>query len=429
MKKNRIALITSILAVACLASCGGNAHSSSAPIDSSDFTSSSDFSGSSSSSALPEPEPIVLPEPDETKEFDNSKTYLPKEILLNHRVASILVDEQFQLSPIAQYKYDGSNLQYESSNDAIVTVSEDGLLKGIKAGNAQITVSDKDHPELSTVVPVTVNAESNADQIAAMAEAFNAIDEEGLNQLVDYELYEKSVYREGELIRYDRYDQRMVGSKPDGYFRIWETDCEIKTQGGSMDFTNFEWIFHTNRFFDTYIYHTTGDVNNYLRVPTQSFMDEGERIDPVNEILDNLFTSGKEILENMFENAKLSRFTDTVTGDYSNVKNVKVGSNGAGQCVAAFDVIFENETADNDDESRYGIPVGTPMPAVQGMRYVVENNKVISYSVHLTDEYEIDGVKYNEVYDIDHIYHEFGEDSVYDPDKSAYTQVYDIFDL
>ena len=110
MKKNRIALITSILTVACLASCGGS-NSSSAPIGSSDFTSSSDFSSSSSSSALPEPEPIVLPEPNETKEFDNSEAYLPDEILLNHRVASILVDEQFQLSPIAQYKYDGSNLQ------------------------------------------------------------------------------------------------------------------------------------------------------------------------------------------------------------------------------------------------------------------------------------------------------------------------------
>lgn len=421
MKKNRIALLTSILAVACLASCGGSNASSNA------FTSSDVNSGSSS--VEPQPDPIVLPEPDETKVFDNTADYLPDEILLNHRIASILVDEQYQLSPIAQYKYDGSNLQYESSDSAIVTVTENGLLKGIKAGKAQITVSDKDHPELTTTVPVTVNTEAKDNEITALAEAFNDIDQEGLNQIVDYELYEKSVYREGELIRYDRYDQRMVGSKPDGYFRIWETDCEIKTQGGSMDFTNYEWIFHTNRFFDTYIYHTSGDINNYLRVPTQSYMDEGDRISPVNDILDNLFTSGHTIFENMFDSAKLSKFTDTMTGDYSNVKNKKVGTNGAGQCVVAFDVTFDNETADQDDETRYGIPFGTLMPAVQGMRYIVENNEVVGYSVHLTDEYEIDGVKYNEVYDIDHTYFEFNEESVYDPDKSVYTQVYDIFDL
>ena len=425
MKKNRIALITSILAVACLASCGGS-NPSSAPIDSSEFTGSS---SSDSSSIAPQPDPIVLPEPDETKEFDNSKAYLPDEILLNHRIASILIDEEYQLRPIAQYKYDGSNLQYESSDPSVVTVDENGLLKGIEAGEAEILVSDKDHPELNTVVPVTVNAELSTTEATSLANALSAVDESGFNKIVDYELYEKSVYREGELIRYDRYDQRMVGSKPDGYFRIWETDCEIKTQGGSMDFTNYEWIFHTNRFFDTYIYHASGDSKNYLRVPTQSFMDEGERIDPVNEILDNLFTSGRELFSNMFTNAKLSKFTDMITADYSNVTNKIIGSNGAGQCVFGCDISFPNEMADQDDETRYGIPFGTVMPAIQGMRYVVENNRMVSYSVHLTDEYEIDGVKYNEVYDIDHIYHEFGEDSVYDPDKGAYTQVYDIFDL
>lgn len=447
MRNNKVLFLTSLLAVTCLVGCGSNTHKSSLPetsssdpassetssssevSSSSEASSSEESSSSSSSSSNPGPTPITLPEADETKEFDNTVPYYPKEILLNHRLASILINEEYQLAPIGQYKYDGSTLQYVSKDPSIVTVDETGLLKGIKAGKTEVEVSDKNNPNLKTTVPVTVNKECDEDEAATISEALAAIDESGLNQLVDNEMYEKRVYKNGEMIRYDRFDQRMTISLPDGYFRIWETDAEIKTQNGSADYTNYEWIFHNNRFFDTYIYHTTGNLNNYLRVPTQSFMDEGVRIAPVYEILDNIFTSGREILDKNIKNAKLSDFTDTITADYNNVTNKKLGSNGEGQCIFACDISFANETADQDDESRYGIPFGTPMPAVQSMRYVVENNKLIGYSVHLVSDYEIDGVPYQDVYDIDHKYDEFTAEKVYDPDRSTYTQVFDLFDL
>ena len=441
MRNNKVLFLTSLLAVTCLVGCGSNTHKSSLPetsssdpassetSSSSEASSSEESSSSSSSSSNPGPTPITLPEADEIKEFDNTVPYYPQEILLNHRLASILINEEYQLAPIGQYKYDGSTLQYASKDPSIVTVDETGLLKGVKAGKTEVEVSDKNNPNLKTTVPVTVNKECDEDDAAKISAALAAIDESGLNQLVDNEMYEKRVYKNGEMIRYDRFDQRMTISLPDGYFRIWETDAEIKTQNGSVDYTNYEWIFHTNRFFDTYIYHTTGNLNNYLRVPTQSFMDEGVRIAPVYEILDNIFTSGREILDNNIKNAKLSDFTDTITADYSNVTNKKLGSNGEGQCIFACDISFANETADQDDESRYGIPFGTPMPAVQSMRYVVENNKLIGYSVHLVSDYEIDGVPYQDVYDIDHKYDEFTAEKVYDPDRSTYTQVFDLFDL
>ena len=447
MRNNKVLFLTSLLAVTCLVGCGSKTHKSSLPetsssdpassetssssevSSSSEASSSEESSSSSSSSSNPGPTPITLPEADETKEFDNTVPYYPQEILLNHRLASILINEEYQLAPIGQYKYDGSTLQYVSKDPSIVTVDETGLLKGVKAGKTEVEVSDKNNPNLKTTVPVTVNKECDEDDAAKISAALAAIDESGLNQLVDNEMYEKRVYKNGEMIRYDRFDQRMTISLPDGYFRIWETDAEIKTQNGSVDYTNYEWIFHTNRFFDTYIYHTTGNLNNYLRVPTQSFMDEGVRIAPVYEILDNIFTSGREILDNNIKNAKLSDFADTIAADYSNVTNKKLGSNGEGQCIFACDISFANETADQDDESRYGIPFGTPMPAVQSMRYVVENNKLIGYSVHLVSDYEIDGVPYQDVYDIDHKYDEFTAEKVYDPDRSTYTQVFDLFDL
>ena len=208
MRNNKVLFLTSLLAITCLVACGSNTHKSSLPetsssepassetsisseVSSSSEASSSEESSSSSSSSSsnPGPTPITLPEADETKEFDNTVPYYPKEILINHRLASILVNEEYQLAPIGQYKYDGSTLQYVSKDPSIVTVDETGLLKGIKAGKTEVEVSDKNNPELKTVVPVTVNAECDEDDAAKISAALAAVDESGLNQLVDNEMY------------------------------------------------------------------------------------------------------------------------------------------------------------------------------------------------------------------------------------------------
>lgn len=414
MNNRKVLFLTSLLAVASLTGCGGGKKSSSQV--------------SSAPSSNPGPTSIVVPEANEEIEFDYTQATYPDEILVNHRVASILIDEEYQIKPMEQYKYDGSNLKYEIKDTSIASVDETGKVKGLKAGETELVVSDKNKPELNTVVPVIVNAVLPSTQAAAKEEEMSAINEDNYTKIVDYELYEKRVYKNGDLVSYDRFDQRMTGSIDDGYFRIWETDAEIKTKDGAYDFTNYEWIFYTNAFFDTYIYHQTGDVKNYLRVATQSYMD-GERSAPMYEILDNLFTSGSEIFTNMFDNAKISKFADMITADYSNVSDKFMGSNGAGQMLFGCTITFENETADMDDESRYGIPFGTAMPSTQAMRYVVKDNKMIAYSVHLVSDYEIGEDKYQAVYDIDHKYLPWESSSLYVPNRQDYTQVDSIFDV
>ena len=414
MKNRKVLFLTSLLAIASLTGCGGGDESSSEP--------------SSSSSVNPGPTPIVVPEADEEKEFDYTAATYPDEILVNHRVASILVNEEYPIKPIDQYKYDGTNLNYEVKDTSIATVDAEGNLKGVKAGETELVVSDKSNPDLKTIVQVIVNAELPSTQASAKEEEMRAINEDDFTKIVDYELYEKRVYKNGDMVSYDRFDQRMTASINDGYFRILETDAEIKTKDGAYDFTNYEWIFYTNAFFDTYIYHQTGDVKNYLRVATQSYM-EGERSAPMYEILDNLFTSGSEIVTNMFDNAKISKFADMITADYSNVSDKFMGSNGAGQMLFGCTITFENDTADMDDENRYGIPFGTPTPATQAMRYVVKDNKMIAYSVHLIMDYEIGEDKYQAVYDIDHKYLPWESSSLYVPNRQDYTQVDSIFDV
>lgn len=374
------------------------------------------------------------------EKVDNIEVSYPDEMLLNHRVVSVFTGENYVLSPIAQFNYNGENLTYTSQDNSIATVDEKGNVKGIKSGETGIIVSDKNNPSFNTVVPVIVTDEmTNNDDIDKVAADLSAINEDNLNEFVDFEMYEKRVYKEkvaanGDKVlvlqSYDRYDQRMTISIDDAYFRIWETDAEIKTENGAIDFTNYEWIFYTNAFFDTYTFHQTGDVKNYFRASTQSYM-EGKRIDPLYDILDNIFVSGSEVMTNSLDGAKISKFADMLTADYSNVTNQRTGSNGAGQAVFSCDVTFSDETADQDTETRYGIPFGTPIPAVQRSRYTVKDDRLVAASFQIEETYSIGDDNYVEIYDIDHQYFKISEDrsEIFIPNRKEYTEVDMLFSV
>ena len=425
MKHNKLLLLVSLLSISALAGCNSNGGSI-----------------EPSSSAEGVPVDMVVPEADKTENFDASSAKLPDEILLNHRVMSLLVGEEYQLAPIAQLNYNGENLNYVIEDETIASVDETGLVKGLKGGKTNILVSDKDHPELSATVPLIVhktvtnaNAKTIASKIASKA------GDDDLKDIVDYEMYEKSIYKEvvdeeGNkslvLQSYDRYDQRMTLSYANGYFRIWETDAEIKTQDGAIDFTNYEWIFYTNAWFDTYIYHQSGDVKNFLYVPTQSY-EEGDIMTPIEDIIDNLFTSGKKILTNTVENARVSEFTSLVGSSSDQILEgtQKSGSNGEDEMFFTVGLSFDSEVADQDTESRYGIPYGTPTPAKQYMRYTVQNNRLVHSAIYLEEEYDIGEDHYVEKYNIDHLYEDIDEEKsqIYVPDRKNYTQVATIFDV
>ena len=416
MKNRKVLFLTSLIALTSLAACSGDTK---APLG-----------------------PDIIPEIDTSDNVNNvTKTY-PDELLINHRIASVLVNEEYQLRPIRQLNYDGSNLSYISKDPSIATVDETGKIKGKASGETEILIADKDNAEFSYTLPVIVSpAITRTEDADAIKAELTAINEDNFNSLIDYEMYEKTLYKNGVQQSYDRYDQRMTISVEDAYLRIWETDAEIKTENGSIDFTNYEWIFYTNAFFDSYVYHQTGDVKNYFKAQTQSYMQKidpltketvpGDRIDPLNDILDNLFVSGHEILDNTLDNGKISKFADMINADYSNVKNQFLGSRGSGEVLFGCDITFDNDTADQDDESRYGIPFGTPTPSVQTSRWVVKGGKLIAASHYIETTYEIGEDKYLAVYNIDHKFEEIDEQKsqIYVPNRKDYTEVDRLFSI
>ena len=408
----KVLTITSLLALTCLVGCGDNTASGNA-------------------------NPEHIPSADVNEKVDNASTKYPEELLLNHRVVSIIVGEEMELKAIAQFGYDPANLVFEVKDSKIASINENGMVKGLKSGETEIYAKDKDNPDFGATVKVIVSAKINQEEANVIADGLKKIneDDEHFNKVVDFELYCKSKYRVDDsdpdnvketLVSYDRYDQRMTISLNDAYFRILETDEEIKTENGASDFTNYEWVFYTNEFFDTYVYHQTGDVKNYYRAKTQSYMEKN-RIDPLNDILDNLFVSGKEVLTNTMSSAKISRFSGAL-GSADTGTDRKIGSNGDGQVVFQYTSTF-TDAADQDDESRYGIPFGTPLNYLQTVRYTVQNERVVASIIIQDVTYSIDGVKYHERYDIDHTYYEFTDESLYVPNRKEYTQVDTLFSV
>ena len=288
-------------------------------------------------------------------------------------------------------------------------------------GYTSIEVSDKAHPELKTTVPVYVYADLKTRMSNNILNKLSAIEEDDLREVVDHELYQKKKYKNGVLQLSAIWDQNLIASYDEAYFRIVETDADIITEGANLTFKDYEWLFYTNPAYDTWCFHVNGETKNFFPVPTVSYMDQHlPRTAPMFDILDNIFVSGREIFTNMFENAKLKGMLEYATNDYTNVKKgitASIDDKSSSDLYDASTFMFEctvtyaNDKASQDDESRYGIPFGTPTPTVYNLRFLVKDNQVVGWTNHGVMTYTIGDDEYQEVYDIDHFYERITDDN------------------
>ena len=179
------------------------------------------------------------------------------------------------------------------------------------------------------------------------------------------------------------------------------------------------------------MYHQTGDVKNFIRVQTQDYVGKKERYEVLMLILDNLFTSGSGIFEQTFRYGVMSNFLTKygiMDGSDSSIEDLVVASRGEGCAMVSF-AFTDTDSADLDDENRYGIPYGTEIELHQVMRFAVENDKVISCAIEQTQDYEIAGDQYREVLTIDNTFTDITPDDLFMPNRKDYTEVDSLFDL
>lgn len=268
-----------------------------------------------------------------------------------------------------------------------------------------------------------------------------------VTEIIDHELREMSTYKNGVRQSYNVWDEYLIASKDEAYFRITETDGDIITEDGAMTFLDSEWIFNTNKFYDTYVFHTVHGVNTYYPVSTVNYMpenpEENNRFAPLYDILDNLFTSGHDIFADTITDATTKDLFDSSQGmathNFTNVVKNCVGGfldtdgNPSSKQDFYFDCVidFSDSTADQDDETQFGIPYGTPVPTVQRMLYTIRGGKLTNFRIELVRDYVIDGDNYQKIYYIDHNYERITDENrasaLYVPDAKDYTLVDYLF--
>ena len=443
MKLNK-ALFLSLVSIASLAACNAQTSSASTVAPESSITSTEPTSLAPSTSqgpVAPDNTDIIIPNK-ESETTIKEEAAFGNELLLNHRYVSVTVGEDKAISQnvrgLARAMSPSNNLSFKIQDQTIAKVDSEGNVSGVAQGETVLEVTDNDRPGVKQLVPVYVFQDVKERRANPVVTALNAIDEKGVTGVVDHELYEKAIYKNGSLHMYLAWDQNFVCSTADAYFRLYETDGDIKTDNGAITFKNYDWIFHNNEYYDTTVFHDVSGVKTYFPVSTTSYLGQ-PRITPVLEILDNMFTSGRDIFTNTMTNAKLEGFLEYAVANYTNVfKN-------AWGCVLDEDekaikdtllfnckITFDSE-ADQDDEDRYGIPYGTPTPTVYNMTFTVKDNKLLGYSNHGTMTYKIGDDEYQEVYDIDHYYERITDENkdqyIVVPDYHAYRLAESLFDL
>lgn len=424
MKNNKVLFLTSLLAIATLAGCGTK-------------TSSKADDGV--------PTSMLFPEASEVQGYDNDNVKFPEELLVNHRVAALMVNETLQLEATEQFGYAANNVKYEVKDATVATVSENGLITGLKAGETEIVVTDKNNPEFKRTVPVAVYGQVASADVLGITSALKAYENEHpVNEVVQHKritrTFAKRPYVEPvegapendtpyTVFSADYSDEMMVFSVEDAYLRMLETDSEVRVTDGAVDFTTYDWIFHTNRYYDTLVYHQQGDAKTFYAAATQDYMDAGVRSAPLYDVLDNLFTVGHDFFLNQLDNASFADIADIAENDYNNVEDKKVGSMGDGSLFVHGVLTFNDSTADNDDERNYGIPVGTPTPTTQDSTWIVKDNKVEAIYFYLVQDYIIDDYEYQMIMDIDIKIDELSADrsEIYVPARDGYQTVDYLF--
>ena len=378
---------------------------------------------------------VVMPEKESETEI-KEEAARSNELLLNRRYIGLNVGGTEQLRGIARANSKADNLSFKSNNENFATVDANGLVTAVAQGNTTIEVTDNDNPNVKVTIPIYVMPTYDKDsrKLDSVLKKLNALDESGLVEIVDHELYEKRIYKNGKLHMYSAWDQNFVCSYPNAYFRLYETDGDIRTTGGAMTFKDYEWLFYTNEFYDSYTFHNVGGVKTYYVASTVNYWDEDlPRSAPMLDVLDNMFTSGRGIFERAFSGAKMDSFLEDAIKIYSNVSKNAFGTNGEGSLYFDYTVTLDSLTADQEDESNFGIPFGTPTPTTYHLKNTVLNNEMIGYNNHGEMTYSIGDDQYLEVYDIDHYYERITDENreswLVVPNKDEYKAVDYLFDI
>lgn len=354
--------------------------------------------------------------------FETSLTTVSRIPLFLEQESDILVQPEFKAT---------NGYRFVSLNPEIASVDENGHLKGLAEGVAKVAVIDKNDKTKGSFVEVDVVSKMKSRDMNKVCRHFEDVSKtQVIDNVFEDNVYLRYVTKDDETTERGIMYRSTVCSKAAAYFGMTSHDFDSVVQDGSYRYNEYQYIFYTNEGFDTYSFKTSNGKNGYYVCPTAKYMSKG-RLEPTLMILDNFLVAGRKIFEQQLTGMDLSSIADTLTGSYTNVKDQMLGQIDENTYAATFTVTFNDDTADLDDESNYGIPYGTPTPTEQKMTYIIQNDVVVNQYLDVVERYEIGGSKYEQIIRSQSNTGMFTAENsrlIY-PDKTQYTLADTLFDI
>ena len=316
-------------------------------------------------------------------------------------------------------------IKFSSTDEKVATVDENGLVKAIAKGECEIVASNEDGT-VKKSCPVFVGDAISKSQAGKIADKIKTAQESISVDTVYTSCYWNNKIIKNDVVQQDTYfDREMIISRSNAYFKLFDKDTEIKVAEGSPEFSDGGWIIYTNEYFDTYLFHDSGDVKTFMVADSTSYISAGKtRFDAMCAVLDSLFTSGSKIATNLFEDV-LGAGQSGPIGSANTAK--RRGSNADDQLNISISESGQQQ-ADRDDEEDYYIPAGTIYDVQIDIDYVVDENFVKAENVYQGFLYTLDEDNYENAFYLDYAY-EYRNVELDYPDYSLYQRVDTIFDL
>lgn len=355
----------------------------------------------------------------------------PTSIRLDKGSAAIYVGETFQLKARVKplFAYD-AEIEYVSANPEIATVDENGLITGVAEGETTVTVSAKADSNVKQVVPVYIAKEAKGAAFTQSINAMKAIQESSCSRpskiysMMDYNYY---LEVDGKLKESTLFHRDIIASEPDGYFSMATTGQSTNTFDGITEYINYRYqILTSGENYRSFLFYEGDFSKNVLFVNTAFAADE-EGITPYevcNRILDGLFSTARDIGENVFKyslNTRYLKATNFLGGNVGTIGNTVLIGNS---------VEDGNFTIGNDQESSFEIPAGTKFDAHDVDSFVWKNGYCKRYGILYDWTYTLDdGKLYHNVTDLVYTLYLNEEVTVELPNVSDYHVVEHLYDL
>lgn len=378
-------------------------------------------------------------------------TYVPYVVVEHKAPTKIYVDEpglvmfvgdeqqvHANIRPLDAYD---AELNYESSDKKVATVSETGLVTAVGAGSATITISSKENPSVFDEVVVGVEkdiivGETADEKKAQQTEVKNALTKQKKTQTTNYggpndlskafikNGYVISTTRDGEHYSSENIRQNFLVSR-EGFFEFQIESSEIVSPGGNPSFDSYGYMFFCNEDFDAHIYKYSDSAKRRCEVMAQDLLGKADKVEVVCLMLDQFFVAGRKIFTNQFANALEN--SDINSGSTAS----RGGFTDEGTKSASYfkSTLPSKQTVGNADESDLDIPAGTSiMYSTETAHHWIDGRIDASYGVSKM-EYDLDGhhyvhteISYTTVLLEDEV-------KVVYPDKDEYQKVAGLFDL